>query len=306
MIPTQIPHDVGVRALEWLAAHRDHFRFRFTEDDALDLARLKPVGELAVIGSALFREGVAGSRQSALARELLDFAWRDVLDGGAALARIQRDEPLSPMPLEVYTPFKELGLRNPEVERRAAATRSLASWAALEVQPTRRLGLSVTEERAGHPPSLDVAEATRRTWLGQTPEPWTLSFHLAYDVTHAVFHLTRWGARPEALPPGLAAYLDLWLPAWLEDWAERGHWDLLGELLVVDACLPRPTLDEAAWRSYAAAQDRGGAMPVEGGMPDAPDDAALFDQLHHPTLVAAFASVMATSRSLAALPGSTA
>ncbi|MBW1597084.1 hypothetical protein [Streptomyces sp. JJ38] len=306
MIPTQILHDVGVRALEWLAAHRDHFRFRLTEDDDLDLARLKPVGELAVIGGALYREGVAGSRQSALARELLDFAWRDVLDGGAALARIQREEPLSPMPLEVYTPFRELGLRNPEVERRVAGSRSLASWAALEVQPTRRLGLSVAEERAGHPPSLDVAEAARRTWLGQTPEPWTLSFHLAYDVTHTVFHLTRWGARPEALPPDLAVYLDLWLPAWLEDWAERGHWDLLGELLIVDACLPRPTLDEAAWRCYAAAQDPGGAMPVEGGMPDARDASALFDQLHHPTLVAAFASVMATSRSLATLPGNAA
>ncbi|WP_431781033.1 DUF6895 family protein [Streptomyces chumphonensis] len=298
----QLLHDVGVRALEWLSDHRRHFRLSLEPGEVPDLGRLKPVGELAVIGTALFREGVAGSRQARLARELLDFAWEEVLEGGAVLDRVQRDEPLSPMPLEVYAPFKEDGRRHPGLERGIAHGRALGSWAALEMLPVRRLGFSVTEERAGLSPSLGIAEATSRTWLGRRPEPWTLGYHIGYDVTHTVFHLTRWGSRPEALPSDLADYLGLWLPTWLEDWAERGHWDLLGELLVVDACLPQPTLDEDVWRRYAAAQDGSGAMPIEGGMPEAADPAELFDLLHHPTLVAAFASVMATSRSLATLP----
>ncbi|MBW1603752.1 hypothetical protein JJV70_16880 [Streptomyces sp. JJ66] len=305
MIRTQLLHDVGVGALEWLSAHRDQFRLRERPQDAEDRARLKPVGELATIGAALLREGVAGSRQAALVRQLLDFAWREVLDGGTALARMQREEPLSPMPLEFHTPFRELGYRNPDVEQAAALSRQLTSWQALEMLPVRRLGLAVTEERAGLPPSTDLAEATARTWLGRTPEPWTLGFHIGYDVTHTVFHLTRWGARPDGLPPDLAAYLAQWLPAWLEDWADAAHWDLLGELLAVDACLPEPALDPGVWERYAAAQHPSGAMPVEGRMPALDDPAELFDLVHHPTLVAAFASTMATSRALSGLAAGT-
>ncbi|MGD9485004.1 hypothetical protein WDH52_17400 [Streptomyces sp. TRM70308] len=298
---TRLLHEVGVAALEWLAAHRDGFRLKDWPGDAEDRTRLKPVGELATIGATLLREGVAGSRQAALVRQLVDFAWREVLEGGTVLARMQRDEPLSPMPLELYAPFRELGHRNPQVERAAALTHRLAGWQALEMHPVRRLGLAVTEQRAGLAPSVDIAEATARTWLGRTPEPWTAGFHITYDVTHTVFHLTRWGARPDGLPPELAAYLALWLPAWLHDWADLGHWDLLGELLVVDACLPEPALDEGLWQRYAAAQDAGGAMPAEGALPACDDAGRLFDLVHHPTLVAAFASAMATSRSLSAL-----
>ncbi|MEE1929632.1 hypothetical protein V1J52_15810 [Streptomyces sp. TRM 70351] len=303
--PTPLIHEVGVRALEWLADHREHFRPRPATDtpEPEIKERFKPVGELAAIGTTLFREGVAGSRQAALARQLLEFAWGDLLDGGGLLAWMQREEPLSPVPLEVYTPFKELGYTNPAVERAAAVSQGLTSWAALEVLPMRRLGIAATEARAGLAPSVPVAEAARRTWLGRTPEPWTLSFHIAYDVTHTVFHLTRWGADPSGLPGDLAGYLDLWLPVWLEDWLAREHWDVLGELLVVDACLPSPTLDAHVWRRFAAAQDPSGAMPIRSGQPQAEDAADLFDLVYHPTLVAAFASTMATSRALARLSG---
>jgi hypothetical protein len=51
---------------------------------------------------------------------------------------------------------------------------------------------------------------------------------------------------PKDCPPGLCDYLATWLPAWLDDALDLARWDLLGELLVVDACLPHPTFDEPA------------------------------------------------------------
>ncbi len=305
MTPVRLVHDVGLGAIEWLYAHRDGFRLDDDPDPLTGpMGRFKPVGELALICRVLFREGTAGSRQATLARQLLDHAWRDVLDGGRVLVHGQRREPLSPIPFEVYLPFKEMGYHEPEVERAARLNNRLGSWSALEMQPVRRLGISAFERRFGMPVSVPRTEAVRRTWLGHTPEPWTVAGLIGYDITHTVFHLTDWGENPDGLPPEIADYLALWLPVWLDDWTELRNWDLLGELLVVDACLPRPTFDERAWDALAAAQRADGLMPAQGGAPDGtpgddPDE--VFDAHHHSTLVAAFASVLATSRAMADL-----
>lgn len=297
--PPALLHAVGDRALSWLDAN--HERFRLTEEDRATgsglVERLKPVGELAVNMRVLAREGVAGSRQQAGAVRLLDFAWRDVLDGGNVLAGLQHQEPLSPVPLEIYASLHQLGHRHPGLEDAIDQARGTASWRALEMPPNRRLGLLGAERTLGLVPSGDPGQALAATWLGRTPEPWTVQLHIAYDITHTVFHLTEWGAAPERIPPRIADYLARYLPAWLADWAELEHWDLLGELLVVDACLPEPVLDAELWQHYAAAQLPDGAMPVRGPLPDASPEEA-FDQLHHPTLVAAFASAMATSRAM--------
>ncbi|MFD7714182.1 DUF6895 family protein, partial [Streptomyces sp. NPDC059786] len=99
MTDTRLIHQVGVRAIEWLHAHRDGFRLEPDVDPEVGyLDRFKPVGELALICKVLFREGVAGSRQAELARQLLDHAWRHTLDGGRSLVRGQRTEPISPVP----------------------------------------------------------------------------------------------------------------------------------------------------------------------------------------------------------------
>ncbi|MFI5556116.1 DUF6895 family protein [Streptomyces sp. NPDC051738] len=301
MTDTRLMHNVGVRALEWLWARRDGFRLEPDVDPEVGfLERFKPVGELALICRVLFREGVAGSRQADLARRLLDHTWRHTLDGGRMLVRGQRIEPLSPIPFEVYLPYKELGYSEPEVERATVLYHRLDSWAALELDPTRRLGLSAFQRRFGLTPRVLEADVVGSTWLGRTPEPWTVSGHIAYDLTHTVFHLTDWGEHPEGLPPDIADYLATWLPVWIDDWLDLERWDLLGELLVVDACLPRPTLDERAWQGFAAAQQPDGAMPAVRTMPEGEPD-EVFDMIYHPTLVAAFASVLATSRALAEL-----
>ncbi|MBM7171937.1 hypothetical protein JQK87_26790 [Streptomyces sp. G44] len=298
---TRLVHTVGVKAIEWLFAHRDGFRLQPDADPETGfLERFKPVGELAFICTVLFREGVAGSRQADLARRLIDHAWREVLDGGRMLVRGQRTEPISPIPFETYIPFRELGYSQPELERAILLNHRLTGYAALEVLPVRRLALSAFERRFGLTPTLPEDEAFRRTWLARRPEPWTVDTRTGYDITHTVFHLTDWGERPEGLPADVADHLSQWLPVWLDDWLDLERWDLLGELLVVDACLPDPTLDAPSWEGFAAAQQPDGAMPAVRAMPEGdPED--VFDVVYHSTLVAAFASVLATSRAMGRL-----
>lgn len=297
---TPLLHQVGERAVAWLDDNREYFRL--SEEELARprsvLERVRPIGELAGNMGVLAREGVAGSRQHERSARLLDFAWRELLDDGDVLAEVQLHEPLSPVPLEVYASFHELGHRHPGVEEGIELARSTASWRALEMLPNRRLGVLNAERRIGLPPTGDFGEALAATWLGRTPEPWTVQYHIAYDLTRTVFHLTNWGEAPGRIPPPIAEYLTSYLPAWLDDWADLGHWDLLGELLVVDACLPAPTLDADLWTRYAAAQAGSGAMPAQYAMPPEDDPGAVFAQVHHPTLVAAFASAMATSRAL--------
>ncbi|MEV8566682.1 hypothetical protein AB0436_14090 [Streptomyces sp. NPDC051322] len=301
-------HGVGSRALDWLYSHRDGFRLEEHPEPGVGmLERFKPLGELALITKVIFREGVAGSQQAATARKLLDHAWHQLLDSGARLVEGQRHEPLSPVPWEVYVPFKELGYSSPGIETAAHLNHRLGSWAALEVMPNRRLGISAMERRYGLRPSLPQDEAFDRTWLARSPEPWTVEGHIGYDITHTVFHLTDWGENPSGLPPAVADYLATWLPVWLDDWLDLERWDLLGELLVVDACLPEPTLDATAWQGFAAAQQPDGAMPAIGAMPEG-DPESVFDIVYHPTLVAAFASALAVSRAMTdlATPSATA
>ncbi|QUH03883.1 hypothetical protein HUO13_26440 [Saccharopolyspora erythraea] len=290
-------HQVGARAWDWLAVHREHFRPRPGEDDPAQA--FKPVGELAMAAAVLLREGVAGSQQAASARSLLDFAWYEALDAGDMLERVQREAPLTSACMEVYVHFHERGYRHPGLEDTLRVLRTLRGCSTAETLPYRRLGIALAEQRLG----LAVAgvdDAVRATLLGGVPEPWTVDHHVAYDIAHTVFYLTDWGARPEQVHHEIADYLDLWLPVWIEECIERRQWDLLGELLATDACLPQPALDAESWQHLAVAQTPDGALPVTGNVPtgDADD---VFELVYHPTLVAAFAATLATSRALTAL-----
>ncbi|WP_263164945.1 DUF6895 family protein [Streptomyces sp. SCSIO ZS0520] len=295
-------HRVGAGALDWLDAHREQFRAGDPAVTPPDLvkSRFKQIGELGLVGRILIREGVAGSQQAVQIENLLDFVWREGLRGGTLLDWLQRDEPFSPIPMELYVPFRELGYRDPALEEHIRLVSRTTSWQVLEGPPNRRLGLSRFEARAGLTPGTSAEEAAAHTWLGHTPEPWSADSHMAYAVTHTVFHLTDWGRHPERLPAALGDYLRLWLPAWTDEWAAARHWDLLGELLVVDACLPVPALDPGVWQRYAAAQQPEGAMPARGAMPEG-DTEEVFEAVHHPTIVALFASTMAVSRAMSAL-----
>ncbi|MCF2436353.1 hypothetical protein LV779_26345 [Streptomyces thinghirensis] len=83
MTDTRLIHRVGVGALGGCGPTATAFRLEPDVDPEIGfLERFKPIGELALICKVLFREGVAGSRQAQLARQLLDHTWRETLDGG--------------------------------------------------------------------------------------------------------------------------------------------------------------------------------------------------------------------------------
>lgn len=206
-------------------------------------------------------------------------------------------------PLELYAAFSAGGYRNLLVEDLLRTTRPLVDGTAVSLPPARRLSVVAAEHRLGLASAADVRAAARETWPGHAPAPWTVERSTAHDASHTVLHLTSWGGRPDALPAETVDHLRWRLPAWLEECAHRHDWDLLGGLLAVDACLPAPALPEDGWARLAAAQAEDGAVPA-GDDPLTGDRREVFDQVHHSTLVAAFAATLATSRALTALlPG---
>ncbi|MGH3513886.1 MAG: DUF6895 family protein [Pseudonocardiaceae bacterium] len=293
-------HQVAVRALGWLDAARDHFALPV--DVASDRLRpnedIKPLGELALTVSIAIREAAAGSREAQLAPALAAFAWAQFRDGDV-LYELQREQPIETFPTETYAWFARTGHRHPRLDELVAHLSGLRAARVTEVVPNRALAIFNAERLLGLPHRGDPAALTARTWLGGTPEPWAIDFFTLYAVTHAVFHLTDWGARADDLPPHLQTYLHAWLPAWLEVYLEAGQWDLVGELLIVDLCLTEPDCHPHAWEALARAQQPDGLLPT--GPERVPTDAAkAFREHYHPTIVAAIAGTLAVSRRIGA------
>lgn len=295
------PAAVTLPALRWLDDRRRHFRLPagVAEEGTDHNATLKPLGELAQLSLSIARVSPSGGAVHRTALALLDFAWRETGRGELYL-ELARAEPHATHLLELYVPFADAGLRHPGFEDFAHTMARTRSWAATEQEPTRMLSLLRAEQRlkgSGTPRGgAEWDSATTRTWLGRMPEPWALECRSGYALTHHVFHVTDWGSRPCGLPAEPAGYLAHWLPAWLDSCLEAENWDLAGELLAVGACLPEAALDLGAWDRYAAAQSDSGAFAESGSVPEA-DDRAAFLACYHATLVAAFASALAATRS---------
>ncbi|MGH3751476.1 MAG: DUF6895 family protein [Pseudonocardiaceae bacterium] len=293
-------HQVAVRALGWLDAARDHFAL--PADVASDRLRpnedIKPLGELALTVSIAIREAAAGSREAQLAPALAAFAWAQFRDGDV-LYELQREQPIETYPTETYAWFARTGHRHPPLDELAAHLNGLHAARVTEVVPNRALAIFNAERLLSLPHRGDPAALTARTWLGGKPEPWAIDFFTLYAVTHAVFHITDWAARPDDLPAHLQTYLHAWLPAWLEVYVEAGQWDLVGELLIVDLCLTEPDCHPHVWEALARAQQPDGLLPTGPERVPA-DPAKAFREHYHPTIVAAIAGTLAVSRRIGA------
>lgn len=91
-------------------------------------------------------------------------------------------------------------------------------------------------------------------------------------------------------------YLSAWLPVWLDVWTEVEQWDLVAELLIVDACLPQLVCPTNAWQQLAIIQRPDGLLPRDTDpVHDGPEKAY---KAHHPTLVAAIVGTLGLSRTL--------
>ncbi|KUJ69992.1 hypothetical protein ACZ90_06395 [Streptomyces albus subsp. albus] len=301
---TAIAHQVAAQALSWLQANREYGALPpgTTADLGDPDSVYKPLGETALAGSLVLREAAAGSAQVRAARELMDFGWEQLRQGDMLYER-QLRYLLMTDPLETYAHFARSGYRHPRLERLLRHNAGLASYRAVEIMPNRRLAVANAARLVGLDHAVDWAELTRATWLGADPEPWAIDWMTAYSMTHTVFHLTDWGARPEGLPRPMADYLGRWLPVWIDIWREVAQWDLVAELMIVGSCLAEPYCDPDDWDALAAVQLDDGMVPRDGE-PVAEDLAQRFADHQHTSVVTAVAGTIAVSRTLGAPPGS--
>ena len=292
---------IGSQALSWL---RDSAHFGALPDTTVDFAdpdnAYKPLGETALAASLVLREGVGGPAELRTSRDLLDQAWAQLRHGDFLFER-QLRHPMVTDPVETYAHFVRGGHRHPGLDRIAEHLGGLASTRAVEMMPNRRLGVAnahrVIGSGCGPADDGDWAAMAADTWLGASPEPWVIDWMTGYNMTHTVFHLTDWGARPDGLPEPLAAYLRDWLPVWADVWQEVAQWDLLGELLIVDACLPEPVCDPRTWDRLAQVQHPSGLLPRDAE-PVTEDPRQAFKDHEHTAVVAVVASTLTLSRAL--------
>ncbi|MFF4397503.1 DUF6895 family protein [Streptomyces sp. NPDC001480] len=280
-------------AIGWLHRHREHGAF--PPGTSAELADpngvYKPLGESALAACLLLRTPASTPADRRLADSLLSFAWEQ-LGNGALLYERQLRYPAMTDPLEVYAHFARAGYRHDALHELEQYLTGLASHQGSEHLPNRRLAVANAAHVAGLPVHAHWPTLTAATWLGHTPEPWTIDWMTGYAVTHTVFHITDWGAEPHNLRPALSDYLATWLPVWTDIWAEIHEWDLVAELLIAGLCLPDPVGDTGAWQRLAEVQRPDGLMPPDSRpIPDDPDEA--FRTGHHTTVVAAIAATLA-------------
>ncbi|MFV8131526.1 DUF6895 family protein [Streptomyces syringium] len=296
---TATAHQVASKALAWLHAHHERGALppgAASPDLADPDSQYKPLGEHALAGSLVLREAVSGTAEQRMARELVDFAWGQFRGGDLLYERTLRHTLITDA-LELYGSFARAGHRHGAFEQLLRHTTALASLRAAEMLPNRRLAVANAARLVGVDDGADWSALIRRTWLGGCPEPWAIDWMTAYHVTHAVFHITDWGARPGDLPPDIGRYLADWLPVWADIWAEAEQWDLFCELLIVGACLEEPWCDPGAWAALAAVQHDDGLVPRDGEPVD-DDPGQRFLDHQHPAIVAAVAGCLTVSRTL--------
>jgi hypothetical protein len=290
------------KAMAWLWHHRERFALPPTPSaDLVDVQAFKTLGEIAMAGWIVRREGAAGSQAREHACALLDFAWRQ-FDGGDLLYRMLVRNPAAPHSFEVYSMLHAAGYRHDALHAFIGHLLTLRGYRALDLVPNRQVGVAAAVRRLGFTPWAREADLAGATWLGGRPEPWLLDTYNAYAVTHTVFHLTDHGAHRDRVPDQLRDYLLRWLPVWLDVYAETGFWDLLGELLIVHSQVGAPDTDPGPWERFTQAQHDDGMMP--NGVNRPTDDPDVRVRAHyHATVVAAVAGTLAASRGLSAVAG---
>ncbi|MFJ8439880.1 DUF6895 family protein [Kitasatospora griseola] len=302
MNPTALTHAhrLATRSLAWLHATHEQGNGILPPGDEIDISNpnnaYKPIGESALAASMVLRETVSGPADRERARALLDFGWQQLRQGDLLYERQFRHMLLSD-PLEMYGHFHRSGYRHPALEELLRGLDGLRSTHALEAMANRHLAVVNARYVVGLESRPDWDGLAAKTWLGARPEPWAIDWITGYNVTHTVFHLTDWGAVPDRLPATIQDYLADWLPVWMDIWQETGQWDLLGELLIVDACLPESVCDPQSLEQLAAAQHEDGLLPRDLNPVDE-DPAQAFKDNEHTAVVGVLAGTLTLARAL--------
>lgn len=293
----RLAHEVATRGVRWL--YRNRHRGAFPAETTADLGDpnkvYKPLGESSLTAVFVLRAPGPLADVQAQAKELLEHGWEQMRHGDLLYERQVRHQ-LATDPLECYAHFVPAGYRHHRLDSLLTHLTASTSWWAVEMLPNRRLAVVNAARLAGFSHPEDWRPLVAATWLGQLPEPWLIDWTTAYAMTHTVYHVTDWGRRPHALPVPVSDYLTRWLPAWMRVWAEVGDWDLLGELLLVDACLPHPQFPRDMFQLIADAQLPDGMVPRDI-QPVSEDAQEAFTDHQHTTAVTVMSAALALTRS---------
>ncbi len=280
-------------ALSWAESHLEQFGIRaHARDDHERVLLLKPLSELALTASLLGRE--PGLRERC--RRIVEWSWEET-DRGACLLRITSARPELVESVGLYASAYSFGHRDDLLHDWFGHLARSALITGLEIPAWRSTALRHNLARLGLAEAPQVSAAG--SWLGALPEPWTISDTTGYPMTHEVFYLTDFGARPQALSPDTVAYLAQWLPAWWRCVGDSGNHDLGAELVMVAACAAIPVADSALAELLARVRPDGsvaGPPGAGGALPCPPEDGArrVFLRDYHTTLVTLLALTAGT------------
>lgn len=140
----------------------------------------------------------------------------------------------------------------------------------------------------------------RQTVLGRGGAVLSFNHADAYSVTHTLFYLSDFAARPiAAIPRRELPYVRWIVQVLLGQYLLVEDWDLVAELLFSASCLrrnPPDVLRDAAWNGLLGAQRDDGAIPsrsfeedTQASLPETERRAYAFEHSYHTTLAAAIA-----------------
>lgn len=200
---------------------------------------------------------------------------------------------LSTLPgFSIYASLRECGHDDPQFFRKLESCCRQSNLVRGEYAPALFMDLAHSVVRCGLPwigPSL--ATLFERSQLASLPDWPSLKDPDYYTVTHAIFFLTDFGRHPERIPDDVRAHFADGLDDMMFLFAARGHWDLLGEVLLCGIYLG---LDETASRSaflalLLSAQEADGSFTCSVGTKSKDEKADAWSQFldkYHTTLVA--------------------
>jgi hypothetical protein len=282
----------------WIESNLSRFEVQCHLDDPELLELLKPLGELALTASLLSKIAPENHRQ--FFEDVLHFCWREF--GQGELVRTVLIERPDLIVLSAITGYFRPRWRNEALDFQLERMAGTPAYVLADIPAWRRLDLVHAFKKLGLTYPMSGEQVFQLTWLAGHHPPWTITHASAYGVTHTVFYMTDFGARPHELPLATRSYLVGALPLWLDLYLAEPHFDLASELVMVDCCAGLNGDLRRAGDILAHALLSDGSMPgpLEALMTFASSPAdppsRTFRENYHTTLVASMAAAMYLER----------
>jgi len=256
----EVPLQVGLLALGWLAEHRDQFN-PFSDPRKVDLLKVKALSELSFACLVGLRAAIPAYAEQL--RRLAGFAL-DLVAENELGAVVMENQTLTPA-LAILEALRQRLGRPP--------CRSLPAFGPLlahngvdsmERCSFQQMDFHYSLRQAGIPVSGPaIVDLYRETLLASLPEVPLLDDWDSYCITHAIFYLTDVGhVRPPLAAAELVSVRRL-VQTLVGLYLRRGDLDLLAELLACHHQLRSGPafLVTVGWRRLAARQRADGSLP---------------------------------------------